>query len=318
METPSETGRILVIALGGTISLELTDNRALATDNMHSLVSGMGSNLDVCSFAAKNGSDITLQDIVSIGKLILEHAGSYSAFIVTTGTDTLEEVAYGLSLLLDDLTMVVVTGAMRPPFATDFDGIRSLTMAVQVCQKATSGQASVVVSIGGSVIPAWLAHKRSTSRLDAFVSTMPDPTDAQANKRSDLPTSLGMALLKHPALPSVDIPIVGFSVGSGLQVARFAGADGLVVSCPGACSVATETRAALVRDLLSIMPVVLTSRCEDSHGDVSACYPGHFDELEALGFKVRGYLGLSAEKARIKLAFEVLSGRNGWAESQNH
>jgi len=66
------------------------------------------------------------------------------------------------------------------------------------------------------------------------------------------------------------------------------------------------------------MPVVLTSRCEDSHGDVSAYYPGHLDELEALGFKVDAFLGLSAEKARIKLAFEILAGRLALAGQQNH
>ncbi|THH34206.1 hypothetical protein E4Z66_19535 [Aliishimia ponticola] len=309
-KAPSQPGRILIIELGGTISLELTDDRAVPTHNIHTLIGGLCNHLDVHSFAAKNSSEITLQDILDVGSYIHEHADAYSAFIVTTGTDTLEEVAYGLSLLLDDGTMVVVTGAMRPPFVADFDGMKSLNAAVELCENTRWGTGSVVVSVGGFVIPAWLAHKRSTTRLDAFVSTMSASLQSPEKAQSKLSTNLRAALLSHPELPSVDIPIVSLSVGACFQSTRYAGADGLVISCPGACSVATETRAALIQNILPFMPVVLASRCEDSHGDVSNYYPGHFDALEASGFRVREFLGLSAQKARVKLAFEVLAGRS--------
>ena len=121
--------------------------------------------MEVEVFASKDGPDVTLDDVIALGRYLQARRDRYAGFVVTTGTDTLEEIAYGLELLLGGWCFVVVTGAMRPPYAEDFDGYRGLHTAVSLCRQAAQGRRGVAVAMGGQVIPARLAHKQSISRL---------------------------------------------------------------------------------------------------------------------------------------------------------
>ncbi|MBT0958444.1 asparaginase [Alphaproteobacteria bacterium KMM 3653] len=305
----------LILALGGTISLSIVDGTATPTENIDNIAATLDHDSSkwkvvTRTFANKNSSAITIEDIIRLCQTINDARSEYSSFVVTTGTDTLEEVAFGLDLLLGKVTTIAVTGAMRPPYASDFDGPASLHAAIEHCQKPWPENAGVFVVMGGSAIPAHLAHKRSTSRLDAFVSTKvefeTEEFDLTASKDRALPL-LGEKLLPSQSWKAVDIPIVGLSVSPALNAKRYADADGLVIACPGACSMAPETRLEMSKTLVPVMPVALVSRCEDGHADVSAHYPGYIEELESLGFKVREFHGLRPEKARLKLAFELMS-----------
>ncbi len=65
------------------------------------------------------------------------HANPCRAYVVVTGTDTLEEFAFSLQLLLGPLLVgrsasLVVTGAMKPYDIVGYDGVANVQQAVQV------------------------------------------------------------------------------------------------------------------------------------------------------------------------------------------
>ena len=58
--------------------------------------------------------------------------GKYDGFVVTHGTDTLEETAYLLDLLLDIRYPVVITGAMRSSNEIGSDGLYNFISSIRV------------------------------------------------------------------------------------------------------------------------------------------------------------------------------------------
>lgn len=66
--------------------------------------------------------------------------------VITHGTDTMEETAYFLNLVIHTQKPITITGAMRPLNALSADGLRNLYQAVLVAaQKVSSGRGVLVV-----------------------------------------------------------------------------------------------------------------------------------------------------------------------------
>lgn len=72
------------------------------------------------------------------------------AFVITHGTDTLEETAYFLDLTVKTDKPVVLTGAMRPSTATSADGPLNLYQSVALAASDLSrGHGAMVVFSDG-------------------------------------------------------------------------------------------------------------------------------------------------------------------------
>lgn len=90
--------------------------------------------------------------------------------VVTHGTDTMEESAYLLHLLLKSGKPVVFTGAMRPGTAISADGPANLYQAVGVAASpAAAGQGALVV-MNGSIWSARDVVKQDAAALQTFGS----------------------------------------------------------------------------------------------------------------------------------------------------
>ena len=90
--------------------------------------------------------------------------------VVTHGTDTMEETAYFLNLVVKSNKPVVLVGAMRPSTALSADGPLNLYNAVVVAASPESKDKGVLVAMNGIVLDAHGVMKMNTIDVQTFQS----------------------------------------------------------------------------------------------------------------------------------------------------
>ena len=88
--------------------------------------------------------------------------------VITHGTDTMEETAYFLNLVVKSDKPVVLTGAMRPSTAMSADGPLNLYNAVVVAASKASWGKGVLVAMNGLVLDAHGVTKMNTVDVQTF------------------------------------------------------------------------------------------------------------------------------------------------------
>jgi len=95
---------------------------------------------------------------------------SVSGVVVTHGTDTMEETAYFLNLVLKTNKPVVVTGSMRPSTAMSADGPINLYNSVAVAGSKEAKGLGVLIVMDDRIYDARDCTKTNTSTVDTFAS----------------------------------------------------------------------------------------------------------------------------------------------------
>ncbi|WP_071460709.1 type II asparaginase [Bacillus massilinigeriensis] len=90
--------------------------------------------------------------------------------VITHGTDTLEETAYFLNLVIKSEKPVVVVGSMRPSTALSADGPLNLYNAVAIAASKESKGKGVLVALNDKIGSARDTTKTNTTRVDTFGS----------------------------------------------------------------------------------------------------------------------------------------------------
>lgn len=101
---------------------------------------------------------------------IFQEQTDVDGVVVTHGTDTLEETAYFLSLVVKSAKPVVVVGSMRPATAISPDGPMNLLNAVRVASSRKSIGFGVLVVMNDEIYAARDVTKTNANRLDTFRS----------------------------------------------------------------------------------------------------------------------------------------------------
>lgn len=91
-----------------------------------------------------------------------------SAVVITHGTDTMEETAYFLHLILKTQKPVVITGAMRPATALSSDGILNLYNAFQVAASDESLGQGVMMVLNNTIGTARFSTKTHSTNVATF------------------------------------------------------------------------------------------------------------------------------------------------------
>lgn len=227
--------------------------------------------------------------------------------VITHGTDTLEETAFFLSLVLPADKPVVITGAARAASAPGADGPANMSDAIALAADPSSRGRGVLAVFDGAIFdPRGLirTHIRSTREFGAanggaaglvtpggpfFFS----PPGQPAQARFELPETL-------PAVAIV-LAHVGAPVGQ-VDTAVAAGARGIVLAGTGNANASAEMLAALSRAAGDGVMVVRASRVSGG-GRVDRNI--EIDD-DALGFVVSA--DLDALKARILLQLLIAAG----------
>lgn len=314
MPAPSKS-RILLLSLGGTIAMRpgpLGAVPALAAADLTAACPGITDQVELSVRSVKNvpSVELRLDDLATLAADIGQAMKSgIDGVVVTQGTDTLEETAFGLDLLLPPGNPVVVTGAMRHAGLAGADGPANLMAAVQVAAHPGSANLGVLAVMADEIHAAVQVHKAATSKVSAFTSMGSGPLGWIVEDRVRI---LSRPVRSWPTLswrhtpPPVPIVIMAYGDDGAWLTHLPDGIGGLVVACAGGGHVPSAWVPALANFAKDI-PVVLASRA--GSGDIlhkTYGYPGGEMELIGHGLIPAGFL--DPLKARLLLSLLLASG----------
>ncbi len=95
---------------------------------------------------------------------------SVDGVVITHGTDTMEETAYFLNLVIQTQKPIVLTGAMRPYNAVSADGLKNLYNAVVLAANVKARNHGVMMALNDVIHQARDVTKMNVNTLDAFQS----------------------------------------------------------------------------------------------------------------------------------------------------
>ncbi|MSO30623.1 MAG: asparaginase [Acidobacteria bacterium] len=241
-----ELPRIKFIATGGTIATR--GSTRLSAEEVLELVPGLGryARPDPEQFANVASTAMTLDQWVQLAKrvnTVFDEDADLAGAVITSGTDSLEELAYFLHLTVKTTKPVVVVGAMRSANAPGYEGPANILDAFRVATSADSFGKGVLVVLNDEINSAREVTKTDALRLQTFQSRpygilgVVDPDRVvyyrEPVKRHTQKTEFDVSRLT--ALPRVDI-MMFYQGASGdlLRAAVDAGAKGVVIAVAGA------------------------------------------------------------------------------------
>ena len=131
------------------------------------------ANIRVEQIANVNSSDLTLAHWLTLAKrihAILAADPAVAGFVITHGTNTLEETAYFLNLAVRAQAPVVLVGAMRPATAMSADGPLNLLNAVRTAVAPEARGKGALIVLNDEINSARDATKTNTLRVETFRS----------------------------------------------------------------------------------------------------------------------------------------------------
>jgi L-asparaginase len=304
---------VRVLALGGTISS--TSGGAgvaptLTASDLLAAVPGLAAldvALETVDVRRVAGSAVGWDDVLAVAGL----AGG-DGVVVTQGTDTIEETAYALDLLVGGEAPVVVTGAMRNPTLAGADGPANLLAAVAVAAAPDARGRGCLVTFGDEIHAAARVRKTHTTSPATFVSADGGPVGYLVEgvprfvsgpvRRFTVPVPGSAA-----GLPRVAVLPAVLDDDGATAAAVVSTVDGLVVAGFGVGHVPPPWVPVLA-DAARRIPVVLASRT-GSGAVLSATYdfPGSEYDLQArAGLLPAGFL--DPYKARVLLTLALAAG----------
>jgi L-asparaginase len=308
--------RVSLFTLGGTIATAQGEDgmqpRLTADDLARSLGDLDGvAHVHSESLRQLPSPDLRFADIAEVAQRIENAiAAGASGAVVTQGTDTLEETAFQLDVLLDLPQPVIVTGAMRNSTLAGADGPANLRAALRVAATPAAAGLGVLVVMNDEIHAARFVRKMHTHKPSAFASPGVGPLGWLAEDRVRIVVRPAESTLTVPwrgQPPEVPLITLAFSMDSRiLQPWMDQLPAGLVVAALGAGHAPSTTVEAL-GSLASEIPVVLASRAgagELFRGTYD--YEGSETDLLRRGCICAGYL--DPMKARVMLSLLLADG----------
>ena len=173
--------KVAILATGGTIAgqaasgTQLTGYKAgvLTPEQLIAAVPSLTefARISAEQVASISSNNMTLDIWLKVAKRANELlAGDTDGIVITHGTDTMEETAYFLNLVIKSKKPVIVVGAMRPATAISADGPLNLLQAVAIAGSKDAMGKGVMVLLNGEINGARDVTKTSTTQVETFRS----------------------------------------------------------------------------------------------------------------------------------------------------
>lgn len=306
--------KVYVLATGGTISAAGSEGKTtgyydgkLDIKQLLDGIEGIGelARLDGQQILNLSSDDITWKDWILLAGKIEELAldPEIYGFVITHGTNTMEETAYFLNLVLKTEKPVVLTGSMRPATANSPDGPQNLYEAVALAASDEARGKGVLVVFSDGIFSGDRVQKVNCFRTDAFsgrdfgcVGYMQDATPRFLQyplENHTVHTEFSVGTLRK--IPKVGI--IYFYADADPEILDFCGGnwDGLVIAGAGSGLFSIPWKKK-IREITQRIPVIRSTRV----GDGMVCRDHCDRELDTIPGGV-----LTPVKARILLTLAL-------------
>ncbi|HHB6334272.1 TPA: asparaginase [Staphylococcus aureus] len=304
---------LLVIHTGGTISMSQDQSNKVVTNDinpisMHQDVINQYAQIDELNPFNVPSPHMTIQHVKQLKDIILEAVTNkyYDGFVITHGTDTLEETAFLLDLILGIEQPVVITGAMRSSNEIGSDGLYNYISAIRVASDEKARHKGVMVVFNDEIHTARNVTKTHTSNTNTFQSPNHGPLGVLTKDR----VQFHHMPYRQQALENVNdklnVPLVKAYMGMPGDIFSFysrEGIDGMVIEALGQGNIPPSALEG-IQQLVSLnIPIVLVSRSFNGIVSPTYAYDGGGYQLAQQGFIFSN--GLNGPKARLKLLVEL-------------
>ena len=316
----SKLASVKIIATGGTIAGEAASSAQSGYTSgqvgVETLIKAVPTLSRIARVSGEQISNVGSQDMsdeiwLKLATRINELAASpeVDGIAITHGTDTMEETAYFLHLVVKTKKAVVLTGSMRPSTALSADGPLNIYNAVAVAADQKAAGRGVLVSINDQIHSAHDVTKTHTTATDTFMSPYRGVIGATAygvsqyyrtpfrKHTADTPFKVDGAT----SLPRVDVLYVYEDMpGDLVDAAVKSGAKGIVVAGVGNGNMPKAAMQALSRAVENGVVVVRASR-------VPLGFVGRNVEVDDDKLKFVAAEELNPPKARVLLRLALMT-----------
>jgi L-asparaginase len=320
---------IVILATGGTIAGAAASGTqagyksgAVTIDAMIAAVPGIQDMANIKGEQISNvgSQDMSFDIMLKLAKRINElmPSNDVDGFVITHGTDTMEETAFFLNLVVKGEKPVVMVGSMRPSTAVSADGPLNLYNAVGVAIDPNAKGRGVLVVMNDWIHAAHSLTKTSTTAIQTFMSPVRGVVGISNYGKNDFYSTPPW---KHTSgsefniadvnkLPRVDIVFACADMPADLIDASVAnGAKGIVIAGVGNGNMNKAALDAAANAAKKGVVVVRSSRV--ATGSVGRNVEVNDDEM---GFIASDEL--NPQKSRILLSLALLKPRSK-ADLQN-
>ena len=303
--------KVPVVFTGGTISMTIDPDLGAAIPSLTGEeILALATNINkVATIESHNFDEIpsphmTFEKLMELKQYVndLLSREDVCGVVVTHGTDSLEETAYFLDLILDNKKPVVVTGAMRSSSELGYDGSSNLSAAVCTAISESAIGKGVLIAMNNEVLLASEATKIDTLALNTFQSPSSGSLGIiDCNQLVVLKSPSNRTIIDTDKYePKVALFKTGLDMSDDLiRFATDSGYKGIVIEGMGRGNIPVQVYEGVKYARSKGVQVVLVSRCLTGRVYDSYGYPGSGRDLKNIGCIFGG--DLPGQKARIKL-----------------
>lgn len=303
--------KVLLILTGGTISMD--HHKDLSNDVIefqkqhlmnlrHSVLNDI--QIDSHVFLMKPSPHMTPKDMLDLSEFVDSKISEnyYDGFVITHGTDTLEETAFFLDLYFNQIDVpIVFTGSMRNYSDIAYDGLNNIVSSILVATHSNSKNKGVLVVLNDTIHHPYEVTKSHTVSLDTFQSLEFGPIGVVDDLEIVYYRSFQKQFqLEKPSKLNINVAIYKTYTGdSGHLLRQFKDFDGLVIEGFGRGNVPPAIVEHIEFLINNNVAVMITSRVPKGRPFPTYPYIGGAKQLTEIGCVLSPHL--NSQKARLLL-----------------